>query len=76
MSARVFRLRDIAGNATGRKMVAGVGFEPTTCGPGPVKPGRKEECQPGFSGLRKIAGNAAGRKMVAGVGFEPTTSGL
>jgi hypothetical protein len=39
-------------------MVAGVGFEATTSGPGPVKPGRMEERQPGFSGLRKTVGNS------------------
>ena len=67
--------RNKAGNAEERKMVAGVGFEPTTSGPG-GQPGRTEKRQPEFLGFRNKAGNAEERKMVAGVGFEPTTSGL
>jgi hypothetical protein len=49
-------------------LVAGVGFEPTTSGPGRMKKSARF-CSWLIGGIRK-------KEVVAGVGFEPTTSGL
>ena len=59
-----------------KKMVAGVGFEPTTSGPEPCRFCRaRKKKSARFVGLRDRCRKYRRKKMVAGVGFEPTTSG-
>jgi site-specific DNA recombinase len=55
------------------RMVAGVGFEPTTSGPEPHR-GLQNNVSP--TAHNSDAKGKIATRLVAGVGFEPTTSGL